>query len=105
LPSYRRGRWIARQKRDGIEYCIGTFQTYDQAVQAQNRFNARWPRRLNKDTLVFRKELEQLINRNSRENGSNTPDFILAQYIEGCLRQPRTRQRLLHYRQIYTYTR
>jgi len=33
----------------------------------------------------FRKELEQLINRFSKENGSNTPDFILAEYLEDCL--------------------
>jgi hypothetical protein len=34
---------------------------------------------------VFRKELETLINCNSMENGSNTPDFILAQYLVDCL--------------------
>ncbi len=33
----------------------------------------------------FRAELEQLINRNSMENGSNTPDFILAKFLAGCL--------------------
>jgi len=33
----------------------------------------------------FEKELEQLINHHSQENGSNTPDFILAQYIRACL--------------------
>jgi hypothetical protein len=33
----------------------------------------------------FRKELESLINRNSAENGSNTPDFILAEYLADCL--------------------
>lgn len=33
----------------------------------------------------FRKELEGLINRHSMENGSNTPDFILAEYLGGCL--------------------
>jgi len=33
----------------------------------------------------FRKELESLINRHSKENGSNTPDFILAEYLESCL--------------------
>lgn len=33
----------------------------------------------------FRKELEQLINRHSIENGSDTPDFILAEYLTGCL--------------------
>lgn len=33
----------------------------------------------------FKKELERLINRFSMENGSNTPDFILADYLVGCL--------------------
>lgn len=33
----------------------------------------------------FRKELEELINKNSLENGSNTPDFILAEYLTDCL--------------------
>jgi hypothetical protein len=34
---------------------------------------------------TFEKELESLINRHSQENGSNTPDFILAQYLVACL--------------------
>lgn len=34
---------------------------------------------------TFRKELESLINRHSMENGSNTPDFILAEYLTSCL--------------------
>lgn len=33
----------------------------------------------------FEKQLEDLINRHSRENGSDTPDFILAAYLERCL--------------------
>ena len=33
----------------------------------------------------FKKELEQLINKFSKENGSNTPDFILAEYLANCL--------------------
>lgn len=33
----------------------------------------------------FRKQLETLINSESRENGSDTPDFILAEYLVGCL--------------------
>lgn len=33
----------------------------------------------------FSRELEQLINKYSRENGSDTPDFILAEYLMGCL--------------------
>jgi len=33
----------------------------------------------------FREDLEVLINQNSKENGSNTPDFILADYLADCL--------------------
>jgi hypothetical protein len=33
----------------------------------------------------FEKELQSLINRFSRENASNTPDWILAQYLEAIL--------------------
>lgn len=34
---------------------------------------------------TFRNELENLINRMSIENGSNTPDFVLAEYLTNCL--------------------
>lgn len=34
---------------------------------------------------TFRADLEALINRCSAENGSNTPDFILAKYLQSCL--------------------
>jgi hypothetical protein len=33
----------------------------------------------------FEKELEILINRYSKENDSDTPDFILAKYLNECL--------------------
>lgn len=33
----------------------------------------------------FRKDLEIIINQNSMENGSNTPDYILADYLYECL--------------------
>jgi hypothetical protein len=33
----------------------------------------------------FKKELEQLINKYSIDNESNTPDFILAEYLSNCL--------------------
>lgn len=33
----------------------------------------------------FQQELTALINRYSIENASNTPDFILAGYLVGCL--------------------
>jgi len=34
---------------------------------------------------VFHLELTRLINRHSMENESNTPDFILANYLCECL--------------------
>jgi len=33
----------------------------------------------------FINELKHLINRYSQESGSNTPDFILAEYLSNCL--------------------
>ena len=43
---------------------------------------------MNEETEVdpFLKELEILINKHSKENGSNTPDFILAEYLDDCLK-------------------
>ncbi len=34
---------------------------------------------------TFREELRYLINRYSIENASNTPDFILGEYMQNCL--------------------
>lgn len=36
--------------------------------------------------MNFREDLAEVINRHSRENGSDTPDFILADYMANCLR-------------------
>ena len=36
--------------------------------------------------MKFKKELENLINKQSMENGSDTPDFILAEYLSECLK-------------------
>ena len=35
--------------------------------------------------MTFREELRDLINKHSMENGSNTPDHILADYLLTCL--------------------
>lgn len=39
----------------------------------------------NKRQDEFEKELEYLINKYSMENDSNTPDFMLAEYLMVCL--------------------
>jgi hypothetical protein len=33
----------------------------------------------------FKRELQEVINRHSKESGSNTPDYVLADYLIGCL--------------------
>ena len=33
----------------------------------------------------FRRALRCLLNAHSMENGSDTPDFVLSEYLEGCL--------------------
>jgi hypothetical protein len=33
----------------------------------------------------FERELTSLLNSHSAENGSDTPDFLLAEYLLGCL--------------------
>lgn len=38
----------------------------------------------NKESL-FRTELAGVLNKYSLENGSDTPDFILARYLQNCL--------------------
>lgn len=37
------------------------------------------------EQATFEKDLERLINYYIQENGSDTPDFILAVYLRGCL--------------------
>ena len=37
------------------------------------------------EDLNFKKELENVLNRYCMENGCDTPDFILAKYLQGCL--------------------
>lgn len=40
---------------------------------------------MNTDKYGFRAEFIRLLNWHSKENGSNTPDFILADYLIDCL--------------------
>jgi hypothetical protein len=43
------------------------------------------PESVELDRSGFEKELESLINRYSMESGSNTPDYILVEYMANCL--------------------
>ena len=35
--------------------------------------------------MTLYEEIRDALNRNSAENTSNTPDYVLAQYLEACL--------------------
>ena len=37
------------------------------------------------EVTPLERELAQVLNKHSAENASNTPDFILAEYLMGCL--------------------
>ena len=39
-----------------------------------------------KNEAKFRQELSNLINKYSAENGSDTPDFVLARYLQNCIK-------------------
>lgn len=46
----------------------------------------RWPQMTRAaDHGELRRELAVVLNRHCRENGSNTPDYVLAQYLSNCL--------------------
>ena len=38
-----------------------------------------------KNQEEFKKELSELLNKHSKENGSDTPDFMLSDFLSGCL--------------------
>lgn len=41
---------------------------------------------MNEEFIVcFESELTNLLNKYSKENESNTPDFLLAEYLSACL--------------------
>lgn len=50
-----------------------------------NAYNPKEVADLADELAELRKELEHAINRTSSENGSNTPDFILAEFLVDCL--------------------
>lgn len=51
---------------------------------------------------TFLNQLEQLINAYSKENGSDTPDWVLAEYLQACLEayDNATNQRTHYYRKV-----
>lgn len=67
------------------QHDLTTNQIIDDVNEQIDRF---YKSKMNKSTIEensFTKELTELLNRYSKENDSNTPDFILANYLISCL--------------------
>ncbi len=62
---------------------LGTWNTY--SYFNSEKFENKIDDKEEPDYTIFENELKHLINRYSKENGSDTPDFILAEYLNGCI--------------------
>ena len=69
---------------DGFLQSEGILEECTQAAEMRLRETGGYPIPVYSDD--FRKDLENLINRHSMENGSSTPDFILANYLINSLK-------------------
>jgi hypothetical protein len=70
---------------------LHTDKTPDEVISMCNdlslkMFDTPLPTQENIEKPDFVHALSSLINSYSKENGSNTPDFVLAEYLEGCLK-------------------
>jgi hypothetical protein len=53
--------------------------------QIREELGAKTPALSKETCMTFREDITSLINRYSMENGSDTPDFLLAEYLTACL--------------------
>lgn len=78
-----------------INYGFSASMKVDELEKRVDRLEAMWPPvpipeqpepfPTPPSQLSLEGEIREAINRHSAENGSDTPDFILAQYLIGCL--------------------
>jgi hypothetical protein len=64
----RSAHWVCPEDKDIIQLNVNT--AADRILPT-----------LKEEKLTFQKALEKLINQYSQENGSDTPDFMLAEYL------------------------
>lgn len=79
-------KWIKNlQGKDGVFIVAGCAVTGEQHNPISATMHLQWVETKESKPLTFRQELESLINKHSKENESNTPDFALAGFLEACL--------------------
>jgi hypothetical protein len=88
--------WLSYLSEHGSEKTMSTMRTrmlllmnaasnlHEQGPEAEAEVGI-YDQRPDMRPKTFEQELRDLINRHSKENGSNTPDFLLAEYLVGCL--------------------
>lgn len=78
---------VIHTEEDGVETIIAHADTSEKAdfiSKACNQFNYN-QYESEQPPLTFEKELEHLINKYSVERGSDTPDFLIAEFMSNCL--------------------
>lgn len=81
------------QIENGIYYIEATASYFVQILDGNEIYPSpleyeirnQWDNREKIMISTFENELKKLINKHSQENHSNTPDFILAMYLQNCL--------------------
>ncbi len=80
MPAEDVGEWLAFNV-----LCLHTGDTDPLFVDSTYDVMFIYPEKPPEEPKTFREALTHTINCFSKENGSNTPDFILAEYLECCL--------------------
>lgn len=71
---------VVQSHKDGTQYI-----SIDKVIEFIYNANSYKEKDIIIEERNFVKELTTLINKFSKENGSNTPDYILAEYLDNCL--------------------
>jgi len=79
-------KYVDSDIRDSIEYVLTTEKAIDDFLKELHEIPYEKLNEIVSRSTMFTRELTSLLNKYSKENGSNTPDYILASYLEGCLR-------------------
>jgi len=71
---------------DCTEYVLTTEEAIEDFLKELHEISYEKLDEIVSRSSMFTRELTSLLNKYRKENNSNTPDYILASYLEGCLR-------------------
>jgi hypothetical protein len=79
-----RGKWLAAA-REAEDRILAGLPKEPPAPFVQVPLPVATPEKFQEKVRAMQDDLSRVLNRHSAENGSNTPDFILADYLWRCL--------------------